>query len=206
MLALPNGTTNFSLELSDMELTSQNITYGPKLIFDPLIPYNGSYEATDGYPNNGSFHGINETDQTVHGTWSFGLNGFVSPMYGGFNAPFVTYPPQTPASLINLTGAQIFPSTLLLQSYEVDEYVLDSTKAYCEIEQVYVESNLTCKKDSSSSKSCSVYAQRPSQLRHAPSAITPLSFPEIFKQLAIISLRPSRSRLGRGRQTLRCFI
>jgi hypothetical protein len=120
---------------------------------------------------NGTFSGPNTTvdsaDFAIYPSWQVGMNQFVSDDY------FYGYPEQ----LVNVSDANIPQATFLFQTR-------GPWVARCAINQIYVESNVSCQSVVDSQLPfCSVQAQRRSPNKHAPSTVTTLSFPSTFTYL-----------------------
>jgi hypothetical protein len=177
---LPIGTTSFSLESSYMEAVCENITYQPTIAFEPFSAYylpeglNWTY-----YPImvRSEVQIILETGVSASIPFFLHYKMSLDIMSGNF---------LSPCYLENLTYSQASPGTLLLQIYDFNaSSAVNSTVIPCQMHQVYVESNVSCSRGLSSTANCSVYSQRLSQKPHAPSAITLLSFAELFAKLAM---------------------
>ncbi|KIX92511.1 uncharacterized protein Z520_11831 [Fonsecaea multimorphosa CBS 102226] len=133
---------------------------------------NINFNVTSG---NGTFLGPNTTVSSVDGVggiypvWQVAMNQFVSDDYY-----FYGYPEQ----LVNVTDANLPQATFLFQTR-------GPWVAKCQINQVYLESNISCQSvPDSELPVCAVAAQRNSPNKHAPSTVTTLSFPSTFSYLA----------------------
>ncbi|EXJ93431.1 hypothetical protein A1O1_01823 [Capronia coronata CBS 617.96] len=134
--------------------------------------------------SNGTFLGPNTTspdDNAIYPSWQVAMNEFVDDRvyYYGY-----------PELLVNASDANLPQATFLFQTR-------GPWVSRCKINQVYVESNVTCISVTDSSLPvCSVGGQRQSPNRHAPSTVTTLSFPSTFRYLMhewIMATDPTRS-------------
>ena len=195
---IPLGTTNFSIESSYMETNCQNISYRAEEI-DLLSGFTYDYDYTPpgiSSSSNGTYRGANWTDNTSppppDASWTLGLDNFVSPVYSicnssyGYSQGYMGSPSQLPP----LSDEQVSTATLFFQAIDPAYNAprgspTASTAAFCKVQQIYVESNITCMQSSTMpARLCSVTAQRLSQKYHAPGAITPLSFPQLFDAIS----------------------
>jgi len=196
--------TTLLMESTYIELNCSDIGIGP---IQPLntTAFLGqsilSYAASDGDVaaynalKNGTFQGYNaidpnasDTSDYVQASWSIALDVFVNHMYNSSVAPYFDAPYAYPGFFANDTNIEAHRGTLLFQNNVVDDNwhydPTNSTHASCIVSQVYVESNVSCMASDISSANCSVVAQRPSTKPHAPSAITALSFPDVFSWMS----------------------
>ena len=116
---------------------------------------------------NGTFCGPNTTVVAATGIypfWQVAMNQFASDYY------FYGYPEE----LVNATDVYLPQATFLFQTR-------GPWVAKCAINQIYLESNVSCQAVSGTSiPVCFVQAQRKSPNKHAPSTVTTLSFPTTF--------------------------
>ncbi|KAH6676368.1 hypothetical protein B0J14DRAFT_651790 [Halenospora varia] len=202
---LQDGNTNFSVESSYMELHCENITSSQLL---DLLPFDRDIDAnsTPYSMENGTYHGTNAnttlpTSNSTTATWSIGLDMFVSSKFNSSlstnsslktchsgNTGFLA----SPCYLRNISESQAFQGTLFFQSLPVPPaetveppLAILAHAAKCPIQQVYVQSKISCTQQPNTPKDCRVTAQRHSQISHAPNYITPLSFPEIFDAISL---------------------
>ncbi|RDL39988.1 uncharacterized protein BP5553_04328 [Venustampulla echinocandica] len=196
------GTTDLSIESSYINLNcgTPNRMSG----FMNLQPfYHDSNPNSSPYSvDNGTCRGIDSSVASsvynTTATWSIGLDSFVSPHFNGnlsTKSSSKSCQPgsqgyiASPCSLRNLSPAEVRRGTLLFQSLQVapDERSTSPRvdAAFCQLNQVYVESQVTCTTTATTPRVCRVVAQRNSQGHHAPSALTPLSFPEIFQAMSL---------------------
>ncbi|KIX09675.1 uncharacterized protein Z518_00756 [Rhinocladiella mackenziei CBS 650.93] len=155
--SLANRNASFVIETTYMNLDCD------KPQNESLVDIN--FNVTSG---NGTFLGPNTTspdDSAIYPSWQVAMNQFVSnSLY------FYGYPEL----LVNVSDADIPQATFLFQTR-------GPWVARCQINQIYVESNVTCEAVTDSQiPVCSVSAQRKSPKRHAPSTVTTLSFPSTF--------------------------
>ncbi|KAK8008162.1 hypothetical protein PG991_010713 [Apiospora marii] len=145
---------------------------------------------------NGTWHGIPFPRQDTGGsaTWSLGLNRFVDPLWFGGNKTNYTefYPSpkgphdgdlHRPNLFVNRGDIKAEPAGLFFRARCLSNqiHVPMYFTGQCSVSQAYVESRVNCTRKPNSQHSCAVTAQRPSRQPHAPKAITPLSFPTIFR-------------------------
>ncbi|KAI8681698.1 hypothetical protein NCS55_00422400 [Fusarium keratoplasticum] len=193
------GNTTFSLESSYIDLKCYNLTV---IETDDVIQYR-DFDWPDwdspGPFKNGTWYGFNNTFQDEHRrSWAIALNRFVDVYWANrtllmqrARAMRPSSPSEAartrPAIFANETGIEVKPAKLYFQSILSNALMWDTPglTAYCDISQKYVESRVTCRRTSSTSQqNCTVTAQRPSQRHHAPEAITPLSFPAVFRWIS----------------------
>lgn len=195
------GSTDLSIESSYMELNC-GATVQMSTFLD-LQPF--QYDSVTNFAysiSNGTYRGTNTSatplsSDTSTATWSLGLDTFVSPEFNrslSTNSSSKSCQPgdisyiASPCYLRGLSGSQASTGTLLFQSLDVpsDPNSPRSVQAaFCQIQQIYVQSNITCSQSNGTRRKCKVITQRNSEGRHAPSAITPLSFPEIFDAISL---------------------
>jgi hypothetical protein len=198
---IQTGMTDFSIESGYMELNCGSIVQ--MSVFIDLQPF--EYDTLNNVTyslSNGTYHGSNSSATTLSSntstaTWSLGLDTFISP---AFNRSLSTNPSSkscqpgdngyiaSPCYLRGLSDGQASSGTLLFQSLALlsDPNTPPSIQAaFCQVQQIYVESNITCTQSDNAQMDCHVVAQRNSERDRAPSAITPLSFPEVFDALSL---------------------
>jgi hypothetical protein len=196
--AVQVGSTEFTMESSYMELSCGNM--GEMSTFNDLQPFDYDVDNVTYSSSNGTYHGSNTSNTTFSSntstaTWSLGMETFISPDFNkslSLNSSSKSCQPgdhsyiASPCYLRSLTDSQ--PGTLLFQSldlpFDPNSGPPTIRATYCQVQQIYVESNITCVQ-SSSTRDCRVVAQRNSERSHAPSSITPLSFPEIFDAISL---------------------
>jgi hypothetical protein len=196
--AVQVGSTEFTMESSYMELSCGNM--GEMSTFNVLQPFDQDADNVTYSSSNGTYHGYNTSNTTFSSntstaTWSLGMETFISPEFNkslSLNSSSKSCQPgdhsyiASPCYLRGLTDSQ--PGTLLFQSldlpFDPNSGPPTIRAAYCQAQQIYVESNITCDQ-SSTTRDCRVVAQRNSERSHAPSTITPLSFPEIFDAISL---------------------
>ncbi|KAH8678679.1 hypothetical protein BGZ60DRAFT_248614 [Tricladium varicosporioides] len=202
---LRDGNTSFSIESSYMELHCENITSSQPL---DLLPFDRDVDAnsTPYSMENGTYHGTNAnatlpTSNSTTATWSLGLDMFIS---SKFNSSLSTNSSlktchsgstgflASPCYLHNISESQAFQGTLLFQSLPVPPtetveppLAILAHTAKCPVQQVYVQSKISCTQQPNLPTECRVTAQRHSQMSHTPNYITPLSFPEIFDPISL---------------------
>jgi hypothetical protein len=195
---IPLGTTNFSIESSYMETKCQNITYRAQ-----EIDYLSEFDYHDSVmfsSSNGTYRGSNWTQNTSpsfgttpDATWTLGLDNFVAPAFSIFDSSYGDSQGYmgSPSQLPRLSDEQVSTGTLFFQAIDPADNApkgspTSSTAGFCKLQQVYVESNISCMQGSTMpARLCSVTAQRLSQKYHPPSAITPLSFPQVFSAISL---------------------
>jgi hypothetical protein len=146
--------------------------------------------------SNGTYRGSDWTTNTSpsppDASWTLGLDNFVAPAFSirnSSNAYSLGYM-GSPSQLPLLSDEQASTATLFFQAIDSAYNAprvspTSSTAAFCKLQHVYVESNITCMQSSTMpARLCSVTAQRLSQKYHSPSAITPLSFPQVFNAIS----------------------
>ncbi|KAL2394172.1 hypothetical protein ABEF93_004636 [Exophiala dermatitidis] len=169
---LANRNSSFSLETTYMKLDCDK----PKN--EPLVDIN--FNVTSG---NGTFLGPNTTapdHNYLYPDWQVAMDQFVDNQiyYYGW-----------PELLVNVSDNNLPQATFLFQTR-------GPWVARCKINQIYVESNVSCESTDSSVPACSVVAQRESREKHAPSTVTTLSFPMTFWLVShewIMATDPMRS-------------
>lgn len=197
-----NSTTSFTMESSYMELACGNVMQMSNITV--LQPF--AYDITDNitYSSaNGTFQGSNVSDSPSSSnmptaTWSLGLNSFTSSDFNkslSLNSSSRSCQPgsesytASPCYFRNFSEDQAFQGTLLFQSLNTplgsDSTAQSVQSAFCQVQQIYVESNITCNQSFNDGRDCQVVAQRNSQRTHAPPAITPLSLAEIFAPVSL---------------------
>jgi len=175
MLGLPTGLTLFLIETSYMEPSCANISIRPRLEgVSDLASFDSStfiYASS-----NGTFRGANTT-QATEPTWPIGLDVFISLSWLNLSdisqLGHLRYFPY-PLFLQNLADTQASTGTLFFQNVGLLfvqgpwTFSDENSVAFCEMEQVYVESQVPCNQGPNSTRNCSVVAQRPPQRSHAP--------------------------------------
>lgn len=183
---LPEGNSSFSIESSYIELKCSNFSNLVRVrpLNDTLLEaasYCGS-RYTCPFVANGTFQGYDFLNLTAsascifESTWTLGINYFVNHTYWATDA--------FPKHLSNQSGIDTNQATLLFQTRNEIGTLEAWKQTYCNINQVYVESKVNCTSSRSMRKDCSVVAQRKSQRLHAPSTITRLSFPKVFRYVS----------------------
>ncbi|KAJ9629173.1 hypothetical protein H2204_008962 [Knufia peltigerae] len=195
---IPEGMYSSLVGLPVASLANRNSTFGVETTYmsldcktsqpDELVDIN--YNVTAG---NGTFLGANatslETAEVIYPFWRVAMDQFVNN-----NLYFYGYPEL----LVNVTDNDLPQATFLFQTR-------GPWVARCKINQMYVESNVSCRtttrhssvlSSSSSSSdlndeggntllpSCAVVAQRKSVRHHSPSTVTTFSFPTTFDMMA----------------------
>lgn len=176
--SLGNQNSSFVIETTYMDLACD------KPQNESLVDIN--FNVTSG---NGTFLGPNTTIEQdgLSPDWQVAMNQFVNDQLYFFG-----YPEQ----LVNLTDADLPQATFLFQTR-------GPWVARCNINQVYLESNVSCKSvPGSQIPACSVSAQRKSPERHAPSTVTTLSFPSTFSSLSRAWILATDPLLSSGFSTL----
>ncbi|RDW59871.1 hypothetical protein BP6252_12958 [Coleophoma cylindrospora] len=170
-----DGVSKFNLESNYMQLDCTNVT---AVVGDADVRVQFANATTHAVGSlNGTFQGAccvdpNAPDCKATTSWCLGVNNFASRDYMW----------QRPAGLINITGE--IPQTTLL--YEDAPYNFgNNTVAECQVTQRYVESSVSCNKTSAQSI-CAVVAQRESQLAHANSNLTWMSFSGVFDEISTL--------------------
>lgn len=181
--SLANRNSSFSIETTYMTLDCK--TSQPEQLVDI------NYNVTAG---NGTFLGANatrlETADVIYPFWRVALDQFVNN-----NLYFFGYPEL----LVNVTDNDLPQATFLFQTR-------GPWVSRCKINQMYVESNVSCRTTTSHTSSsssaassssgldseggttllpsCAVLAQRKSRRPHSPSTVTTVSFPTTFDTMA----------------------
>ncbi|KAM0439602.1 hypothetical protein ACHAPT_000694 [Fusarium lateritium] len=194
VLNISTGNTTFSLETSYMDLKCYNMT---KMELSDIAQYR-DFDWPHWDPeglDNGTWYGFNNTFQDDYRrSWAIASNRFVDQYW--YNQTLLKERHKDvltevsvarPAIFENETGVEVEPAKIYFQA-KLNNAMMHETPgftAYCDVGQRYVESRVTCQRTSSTSQqNCTVTAQRPSQRRHAPEAITPLSFPAVFRWIS----------------------
>ncbi|KAF6803264.1 hypothetical protein CMUS01_15139 [Colletotrichum musicola] len=204
-----DGNTTFFIESSHIKLDCTKVDYDTTGLKVPpaeeiqtalLSNATASLQTTYKifYLPNGTWHGYNYTRTTdTETSWSLALNRFVDPVWLLANnsvplnkttsellAPDTHVSERSrPLLFRNDTGIEAGATTLLFETACVEHFSNPKTtlRGYCGVTTEYVESRVSCSNGSSStSPTCRVVAQRPSQKRNAPGNISFLSFPKIF--------------------------
>ncbi|EXJ91843.1 hypothetical protein A1O3_00393 [Capronia epimyces CBS 606.96] len=179
LASLANRNSSFVLETTYVNLDCDK----PKN--ETLV--NIGFNVTSG---NGTFLGPNTTtsyNNGIYPSWQVAMDQFVNN-----NLYFYGYPEK----LVNASDANLPQATFLFQ--DPSPWV-----ARCKINQIYVESNVTCVSASDSTVLvCSVMEQRKSPNRHAPSTITSLSFPSTFSYMMYEWIMATGPMLSSGYSTL----
>ncbi|KAK8070562.1 hypothetical protein PG997_010765 [Apiospora hydei] len=183
--------------------TSEELNHG--MLEDAYNNFYGLLEQKKTYQlPNGTWHGFpmqrsSSWRMGKNATWSLGLNRFVDAVWFGGN--------QTKYSKFYFANSQhpeyhhrpiLFKSEARIETGHTEllfraictDYDLEVAPPLlffagkCGVTQRYVESRVTCTRSTDSLRVCSVTAQRPSRQLHASNAITPLSFPLIFRYIS----------------------
>lgn len=198
----PNTSDSFTLESSYIQLQCNEIVTKTSLDGSTEDILNG-HMLDDAYSDfgglgriyslpNGTWHGFPRDSEA---SWSLGINRFVDPLWFGGNRTNRTEFKETskssrasdlhrPNLFTNENGIEAGPTGLIIQATCKHQYTLQPElffTGYCDITQRYVESRVNCTWLKGNQQICAVTAQRPSQQPHALDAITPLSFPVIFR-------------------------
>ncbi|KAK3385749.1 hypothetical protein B0H63DRAFT_510472 [Podospora didyma] len=212
--SIPAENSTFSMESSYIDLSCYNISSTPGYNQTSIAKFgpNGNNTGLVNGTFTGSrvdyFQSGDETttQSRAAATWWLAMDNFVDTIWedGVFQSNrsgHWVFPSEysSPAVFANETGIEASQATLLLGTTDKTERQTfasptSETLAYCKVLQPYVESRVECISSSSSSfsdaaasrsrPSCKVVAQRPSQKPHAPSIITHLSFPNVFRGIA----------------------
>lgn len=183
------GNTTFSLESSYLDLECSNLTKS--------TPFTESVSFE--WPNwnsflyeNGSWWGFNTSVAQTRedpAPWAIALNRFVDPFWSGFglhgesSGNFVC----EPSRFKNETGIEVGPTRLYFEARlaAASSGPTAGFSAYCDTRQKYVESQVSCQQENIGARpNCTVTAQRPSRLRHAPESISYLSIPWVFRYIS----------------------
>ncbi|KAG9238493.1 hypothetical protein BJ875DRAFT_40490 [Amylocarpus encephaloides] len=217
---LQHGHTELQLESSYIELNCgspvrQNSTWH----FSPFQHDIDARSTPISPPRNGTYFGsgFNITDSSFNSTatWSIGLDNFISPLFNhtlSVNSPppkFCVQPStnsaqptqpflSAPCALANLSPNQVELGTLMFQSHSPSTADGFINQAFCQTRTIYVQSKVACTSAAHTPLSCRVTAQRPSQMSHAPTALTPLSFPAVFQPLSLYLPRSFRIQENSG--------
>lgn len=170
--ALDNGYLDLdavrSYENSSLDRTCE----GPEIT---KIPKNGTFQAlTSSAVDNYIFPWILALDTFVDQLW---VDRLCHPSYRRMPGNSFGNSPATFAQNTTISTSQA-KLQLLAWDQSIDTPESDPVSTTCAVSQSWVESRVDC--DWSTSPSCAVTAQRPSQKQHASSNITHLSFPNIF--------------------------
>ena len=170
-----NTTLSILLESTYINLDCSAPTNGPKA---SVVYINQSMiDDRSSFPNstsNGTFWSVDFTDSPgLSAPWIVATDIFIPGS-------------DDPGSFAHATNLEVNQSRLLFQSARSDLSASDEvessdgfTVASCDLSQIYVESNVSCTTNDGAQK-CTVIAQRPSQLSHASSNLTSLSFSDVF--------------------------
>ncbi|KAH8682937.1 hypothetical protein BGZ60DRAFT_427415 [Tricladium varicosporioides] len=150
-------------------------------------------------------------------TWALGLDTFIDKSYWSpykeFGVLYDLFPrhnlDQTSSRSLMQIDTPATQATLLFQSYNVLSQMYTSprinyTQAYCKARRSYVESRVDCTLDKVSTN-CEVTAQRNSQIPHASTNITHLSFPEIFRYMSSALPKANKATGNNGRSDLALY-
>ncbi|KAH6684570.1 hypothetical protein B0J14DRAFT_465141, partial [Halenospora varia] len=224
---IPNGNSSFLLESSYLELHCSNITTNTSLepfnstLLDKLLACGLGPEASNPCPKiqNGIFQGTFDPCGfgQVKTTWALGLDTFIDESYWRTNKEvgvlYDLFPrhnlDQTSDRSLIQTDTRETQATLLFQSYNVLSQMytnpqINYTQAYCKVQRSYVESRVDCILDKTSTN-CKVTAQRDSQLPHASTNITHLSFPDIFRYMSSALPKANGATGNNGRSDLALY-
>lgn len=196
VFGIQNGNSSFPAEPSYIEVQCSNISTQPNVIeLDSTYLDDVEECPTADFCSpipNGTYQGLGLKSTST--TWTLGLDTFVNPYW--YNATILEARGLQaeqgwahPGLFINETDISSSPGTLLFQSYNVQPQMytgpqINYTRAYCKVAEVYVQSRINCSLSLTSAQNCSVVAQRPSLRRHAPEAITPFSWPQVFRYVS----------------------
>lgn len=190
---LPTGSTTFNVESTYLKLTCSNRTTNITRGADRIA----SFQSPGLISTNGPFNTAQNV--TAATKWAIGY-------LGEDVTPLLSPSTSTDANKCldclstNVTNGTFYPSLFL---YEDLSGLENATSIYCTSEQEYVESAILCS-NTSSSHSCAVTAQRLSKLPHASSALTLLSFDEVFEGLS--RMLPNATQLFGGIDTMQNYI
>ncbi|KAI6780212.1 uncharacterized protein J7T54_002991 [Emericellopsis cladophorae] len=207
LLNVSEGNTSFTLESSYMSLECEDFrTYTwndtreevnssviQAWVFRPYntIP-NGTFQ---GYPMSRNISGKLDpapwslsVDRLVDSGWANGSWIHRDSVPEEEEWAYVDRVQDSPAFMFEHDEDVAFgPARLYFEAQPSNQALLgnDIISSYCDIEQHYVESRVTCARPPSDNRpSCRVTAQRASQKPHPPSTITPLSFPQVLQAFA----------------------
>jgi hypothetical protein len=173
-----------SLESSYIRLNCQSAEIVRNRKWSPL---KWKYDMSDGTYHywrpealkNGSWNGFSFYEPRA--SWGLGLDRFVDDLW----IPEVDSP-VSPAIFENETNIEAGPTRLLFQA-DFSTWFNYEAQFICDLRQDYVESRVNCsRRDASARQNCTVTAQRPSQRRHAPENISPLSFIDVFRHVSYL--------------------
>lgn len=138
-------------------------------------------------PGNGTFKAMTYGKRTTQQVpWILALDTFLDPLWlerictGDYSDRERYFGNFTPALFANEKDISTSQAKLQILTWQ-ENYRSRETKPVsttCGVSQSWVESRIDC--NWSTSQSCAVTAQRPSQKQHASSNITHLSFPSVF--------------------------
>lgn len=170
--ALNNGFLDLDVVRSYENSSLDNSCGWPEIT---KVPKNGTFQAlTWSGVDNDIFPWILALDTFVDQSW---VDRLCDPAYTRMPGNSFRYSPATFAHDTTISTSQAKLQLLAWdQSYQTPRS--DPLSTTCAVSQSWVESRVDC--DWSTSPSCAVTAQRPSQKQHASSNITHLSFPNIF--------------------------
>lgn len=218
----PGSNASFPLESSYIQLrcSKTSFTYGgsgsqgdgvePGMLANATLQFGFPYfDSVEPYQlPNGTWHGYPrradpETGTSEQATWLLGLNRFVDPLWFGGNYTNRTKGLRdedlhrlnlfTNEEGIEATPAELFFKAICIYNDVADKYYFTGN---CTVTQKYVESRVDCTRPSTGQQSCAVTAQRPSGKKHAPEAITPLSYPVIFRYVSAAMPRTTGGTLS----------
>jgi len=176
------GNTSFTMESSYIGLNCSNLTTTNEsngigqLKKNTLISPNGPF--------------VSQNDVSLVAPWALGYQGPDVAAYNStvFSNTSDTYTlPQSCPDCIppNMNTTGVDPGILLYQEFDSSD---NTSSVFCIPSQEYIESAITCEK-LANSQTCKVTAQRQSQLPHADSSLTTLSFRTVI--LGLSSLLPN---------------
>jgi hypothetical protein len=169
---LQMGNSSFTIETTYIDLDCTQPQRSPRVAV--------SYDIMG--LSNGTFRGPNmtNTQHLIPSPWDVSVDSFLSPDSPGYQGS------GYPGLVANDTGLAATQATLLYQSriFKSEDSEMMYAISYCKVNQVYVESNITCDM-TTASQNCSVVAQRPSKRPHPPKEITYLSFPLTFNNIVL---------------------
>ena len=180
--SMESGNTTLSLESTYIGLDCSNPTNGPEvsLLYDPEVPL-----------SNGTF-------------WSVNITACGGLPLAWIVATDIWLPSDSfPEHFANAKNLEVDQSRLLFESgrggpWDNPDMVSANssdgfTVVYCNLSQIYVESNVTCNKKTVGAQNCTVTAQHPSQLPHASPNLTTLSSTVQFVDMFQIGSKPQVS-------------
>jgi hypothetical protein len=175
------GNTTFNIESTYIELSCSNMSTSPI-----SQSADGTLDKTTLISTEGPF--LSFTNASEYQPWTIGYNGMdiTSYMLRDDRDSSYIYPRSCPDCIPSIYQNSTFDAGVLaFQEFNGFDNV---TSVFCKPSQVYIESSILCKSDSTSQQ-CRVLAQRPSLLPHMPAEITYFSFPGVA--LGLTALLPN---------------